>query len=195
MTRVSETAPELRALATLRSRSDRIAFLARSLRARTRAGDPVGRLRIPRIGVDDVIVNGTDARDLRRGPGFYEGLALPGVPGTAAIAGHRTMWGAPFRHIDRLAPGDAIEVQMPYARFTYRVVGHEVVSPNDVGVVRRLRYDRLVLSACHPLFSASKRWVVSARLARVVPTYAFGGLPPGVQQPSTTSQQLSSAVR
>jgi sortase A len=120
---------------------------------------------------------------------------LPGIPGTAAIAGHRTMYAAPLRHIERLRSGDVVEVQMPYARFTYRVVAHEVVSPDDVAVVRRLRYDRLVLSACHPLFSAAKRWVVSARLARVVPTYRFRELPPGLQQPSMASQQLRAAVR
>jgi sortase A len=193
--RAKPTALELRTLATLRSRSERIAFLARSLQARTPAGGPVGRLRIPRLGVDFVIVKGTAAPDLRRGPGFYDGLAFPGVPGTAAIAGHRTMYEAPFRHIDRLHPGDAIDVQMPYARFTYRVVSHEVVSPDDIGVVRRVRYDRLILSACHPLFSAAKRWVVSARLADVVPTYRFGGLPPGLQQPSMASQQLRPGVR
>jgi sortase A len=193
--RAKPTALELRTLATLRSQSERIAFLARSLQQRTPPGGPVGRLRIPRLGIDFVVVKGTAAADLRRGPGFYDGLAFPGVPGTAAIAGHRTMYEAPFRHIDRLRSGDAIDVQMPYARFTYRVVGHEIVNPGDVGVVRRVRYDRLVLSACHPLFSAAKRWVVSARLVSVVPTYRFGGLPPGLQQPSMTSQQLRSGVR
>jgi sortase A len=90
--RAKPTPFELRTLATLRSRTERIAFLARSLARRTRPGDPVGRLRIPRIGVDVVIVKGTAAPDLRRGPGFYDGLGFPGVPGTAAIAGHRTAW-------------------------------------------------------------------------------------------------------
>lgn len=193
--RAQPTALELRTLATLRSQSERIAFLARSLRARTARGAPVGRLRIRRIGVDYVIVKGTEAGDLRRGPGFYDGLAFPGVPGTAAIAGHRTMYEAPFRHIDRLRAGDTVQVQMPYARFTYRVDGHEVVRPSDVHVLRRMRYDRLVLSACHPLFTASERWIVSARLIQVVPTYAFGGLPAGLQQPSTASQQLRPAIR
>jgi sortase A len=193
--RAQPTADELRTLARLRTQSQRVAFLARSLRARSAAGDAVGRVRILRIGVDFVVVKGTDARDLRRGPGLYDGVAFPGVPGTAAIAGHRTMYQAPFRHIDRLRPGDVVEIQMPYARFVYHVESHDIVSPKDVAVLRRLRYDRLVLSACHPLFSASERWVVSARLAQIVPTYAFGGLPAGVQQPSTDSQQLSPAVR
>jgi sortase A len=163
------TALEARALAGLADERRRIAFLARALRRRTAPGDAVGRLRIPRIGADFVVVKGSAPADLRKGPGVYDQTPLPGVPGTAAIAGHRTTYLAPFRHLDDLDPGDAIVVTMPYATFTYRVERARVVDADALWVLRRVGYDRLVLSACHPLFSAARRLVVFARLAEVVP--------------------------
>jgi sortase A len=160
---------EARALARLRDERRRIAFLARSLRRRTADGEAVGRISIPRIGVGYVLVKGTAPADLHKGPGTYDQTPLPGVPGTTAIAGHRTTYLAPFRHIDDLRRGDAITVRMPYATFTYRVQRTQVVDPDALWILRRVRYDRLVLSACHPLFSAAQRIVVFARLANVVP--------------------------
>jgi sortase A len=161
---------ELRALQGLQTQDRRMAFLARSLKRRSKSGAAIGRLRIPRIHTSDVIVNGTQPGDLRRGPGAYEETPLPGAPGTSAIAGHRTTYGAPFRHIDKLKPGDPITVEMPYARFTYRVERTKIVVPTDFSVLKRVRYNRLVLSACHPLFSAAKRIIVFARLERTVPS-------------------------
>jgi sortase A len=84
-----------------------------------------------------------------------------------AIAGHRTTFGAPFRHIDRLKAGDAIRLELPYGNFTYVVTGHEIVEQNDWSIIREDGFDTLVLSACHPLYSASQRWIVYARLHRV----------------------------
>jgi len=166
------TQVELQALGSLRDERRRIAFLARSLRRRLQPGQAAGRIRIPKIGVNFVLVEGTGAGDLRKGPGLYPDQPLPGVPGTTAIAGHRTTYLAPFRHVDQLGRGDQIRIEMPYGTFTYVVEGHRIVSPNDLGVLRRVGYDRLVLSACHPLFSASHRIVVFARLQRVVPAGA-----------------------
>jgi sortase A len=161
---------EQRVLATLAGDRRRIAFLARSLDRRTQSGQAVGRIDIPRVGANFVIVKGTSPADLRKGPGIYDNTPFPGAPGTTGIAGHRTTFLAPFRHIDRLRRGDPIHIHMPYGDFTYRVERHEIVDPGDLAVVRRVRYDRLVLSACHPLFSAAKRWIVYARLVNVVPT-------------------------
>jgi sortase A len=161
---------ELRALASLQGDRRRIAFLARSLRRRTPDGAAIGRIRIPSIGVDQVVVQGSAPGDLRKGPGLYDDAAVPGMPGTSAIAGHRTTYGAPFRDLDGVRPGDTIQVDMPYASFTYRVERAQIVEPTALWVIRRARYDRLVLSACHPLFSAAQRLVVFARLDRVVPT-------------------------
>jgi sortase A len=160
---------EARALTGLDGDRRRIAFLARSLQRRTAAGDAIGRLRIPRIGADFVLVKGSDPADLRSGPGTYDGTPLPGVAGTAAIAGHRTTYLAPFRHLDDLRPRDRITVEMPYATFTYRVERTRIVAADALWILRRTGYDRLVLSACHPLFSAAQRIVVFARLAAVVP--------------------------
>jgi sortase A len=163
------TNTELQALVRLQGDRRQIAFLARSLKHRTGRGEAVGRIRIPRIGIDFVLVNGTQPADLRKGPGVYDQTPLPGAPGTTAIAGHRTTYLAPFRHIDDLRPGDLITVTMPYATLTYRVESHRIVAPTDIGVLRRAHYDRLVLSACHPLYSAAKRYIVFARLERAVP--------------------------
>jgi sortase A len=86
-----------------------------------------------------------------------------------AIAGHRTTYGAPFRKIDKVRKGDDITVTMPYGRFTYRVERTRIVAPTAVWVTQRVSYDRLILSACHPLYSAAKRIVVFARLIRSAP--------------------------
>ena len=133
----------------------------------SRPGSALGEIRIRRIGVDFAMVQGTDPASVRRGPGHYRKTALPGQPGTVGVAGHRTTYSAPFRHIDRLRRGDRIDIRMPYGSFTYRVEGSKVVSPDTRGLFTPRRSQRLVLTACHPLFSAKQRIVVSARLTRV----------------------------
>jgi sortase A len=167
--RAKPTPVEQRALKRLPDPSRRLAFSARSLDRKTHEGDPVGRLLIDRIGLSSVVVEGTDAGDLRAGPGHYPGTPLPGQRGTVGIAGHRTTYGAPFRKIDKVRPGDEIVVVMPYGRFTYRVERTRIVPPTAVWVTQRVKYDRLILSACHPLYSAAKRIVVFAKLVRSTP--------------------------
>jgi sortase A len=167
--RAKPTPVELRALEKLPDPRRRLAFAARSLDRRTDDGDPVGKLLIDRIGLESVVVEGTNAGDLRAGPGHYPDTPLPGQRGTVAIAGHRTTYGAPFRKIDKLRARDTIELVMPYGRFTYRVERRRIVPPTAVWVTQRVSYDRLVLSACHPLYSAAERIVVFARLVRSTP--------------------------
>jgi sortase A len=116
------------------------------------------------------VVKGTQPADLRRGPGTFERAPFPGAPGTAAIAGHRTTYGAPFRDVDQLRRGDDVTLVMPYATLRYRVEGRRIVDPGDLSVLRPVGHDRLILSACHPRFSARKRIIVFARLFTVVPT-------------------------
>ncbi|HZO35746.1 MAG TPA: class E sortase [Solirubrobacteraceae bacterium] len=157
---------ETRALHAIHDQSARVAFLARSLRRRVDDGGALGRIVIPKIGASYVFVNGTNTADLRKGPGLYEETPLPGVSGTVAIAGHRTTYGAPFRHVDELEPGDTIRVELPYGDFTYSVERRLIVKPTALWVTHRVGHDRLVLSACHPLYSAAKRIIVFARLAR-----------------------------
>jgi sortase A len=127
-------------------------------------GDAVARIAIPRIGVDKIVVEGVGREDLEKGPGHYPGTPLPGQPGNAAIAGHRTTYGAPFQHVDELAPGDEILVTTRQGSFRYEVIGTEIVLPSDVHVVQDQGDDRLTITSCHPEYSARERIIVSARL-------------------------------
>jgi sortase A len=143
--------------------SSRAAVLARRLGRHTPPGQPLGRIRIPKLDIKFVFVQGVSADDLEKGPGHYGGTALPGQRGTVGIAGHRTTYLAPFRHLDQLARGDEVELKMPYGRFVYSIERSMVVSPTNATGLRGVRHDRLVLTTCTPPFSASKRLVVVAR--------------------------------
>jgi sortase A len=152
-----------RALAKVRR--GRLEALAHREQARVGTGHALGRIRLPTLGRSYVIVQGTDSSSLRKGPGHYPDTSLPGEPGTVAIAGHRTTYLAPFRTINDLHPGDPVVLQMPYGRFTYRVQESRVVLPTALWVTRDVGYPRLVLSACEPLYSASHRIIVFAKLS------------------------------
>jgi sortase A len=158
------TARDEQTLRTVRDERRRLATLAARERARVATGHALGRIRLPTLHRSYVMVQGTDGGSLRKGPGHYPGTSLPGEPGTVAVAGHRTTYLAPFRTINQLRPGDPLELDMPYGRFTYRVQTTRIVPPTALWVTRSVGYQRLVLSACHPLYSASKRIVVFARL-------------------------------
>ncbi len=129
-------------------------------------GDAIGKLVIPAIGVSEYVVEGTDTANLRKGPGHYPETPMPGERGTVAIAGHRTTYGAPFRDINKLRPGQVIALDMPYGRFVYRVERVKIVDDQDLSVLEPVGHNRLMLSACHPLYSAAQRVIVFARLAR-----------------------------
>jgi sortase A len=138
-------------------------------------GNPVGILRIAKLGLNKVIVQGTSDADLRLGPGHYPGTPLPGEEGNAAIAGHRTTYGAPFFNLDELKPGDPIVITTVQGTFTYQVTSSLVVSPSDTSVVDDTTTPELTLTTCNPRFSASSRLVVHAKL---VSTPAPTALPP-----------------
>ena len=127
-------------------------------------GDALGKLLIPSIGVSEYVIEGTDADELRKGPGHYPETPLPGQRGTSAIAGHRTTYGAPFRKLDKVEKGDRIIVELPYGTFVYRVERTQIVDDSALWVTRKVGHDRLVLTACHPLYSAEQRIVAFARL-------------------------------
>ena len=147
-----------------------VSALARRFGRTVELGQPLGRIEIPRIGVDAVFVQGTRwGPDLSRGPGHYERTSLPGLGKTVGIAGHRTTFGAPFRKIDKLERGDAIVLELPYGTFRYRIFEYEIVDSDDWSVVRDRGFDTVMLSACHPLYSASQRWIVYGRLVDVEP--------------------------
>jgi sortase A len=141
----------------------------RVIRRHPLKGDAIAEIRLPSIGVSEYVVQGTDVESLRKGPGHYPETPLPGDPGTAAIAGHRTTYGAPFRHIDELRRGQPITIDMPDGRFVYRVEQTKVVDDQDLSVLDKVGYQRLVLSACHPLYSAAQRVIVFAKFVRREP--------------------------
>jgi sortase A len=192
LAKVEHSAPsavEERTLVDLADVRRRVAFLAGGLEGRAKDGSAVGRIEIPRIGASFVMVKGTSTSDLESGPGIYGETVFPGMAGTTAIAGHRTTYLAPFRHIDQLRAGSRIMLNMPYAHFTYTVVGKRIVAPTDVrAAVGNVNYSRLVLSACTPLFSAAKRLLVYARLTQTVPVGA--ARLPAAQRPVAAQEAL-----
>jgi sortase A len=129
-------------------------------------GDAIAKIELPTINKTAYVVEGTDTGDLRKGPGHYSDTPLPGERGTVAIAGHRTTYGAPFRHIDSIHNGDPITIAMPDGTFRYRVYTTKIVDDSALWVKRRKRFNQLILSACHPLHSAAQRIVVFARFVR-----------------------------
>ena len=137
-------------------------------------GDAVARLRIPKIGIDSIVVNGVTRDDLRKGPGHYPDTPLPGQEGNAAIAGHRTTYGAPFGDLDQLGEGDLIQVRTLQGSFKYRVSEQLIVNPRDIAVLLPTPVDpdalgegfvaTLTLTTCNPKYSAAQRLVIHADL-------------------------------
>jgi sortase A len=131
-------------------------------------GDAVALVRIPEIGIDKAVVEGVSVADLKKGPGHYPLTPLPGQPGNAAIAGHRTTYGAPFNRLDELSDGDEILVTTQQGEFRYLVETIQVVAPHQTEVLAQPDdpdATLLTLTTCHPEFSARERLVVTARLA------------------------------
>jgi len=128
------------------------------------AGDPIARLRVPALDLNTIVVEGTDGRDLRQGPGRHSKTFVPGEGELTYIAGHRTTFGAPFAHIDRLRPGDRAVVELPYGTLIYRVGSHRIVSATELSVLRSRGIEQVALQACHPRFFATQRYIVYATL-------------------------------
>jgi sortase A len=138
-------------------------------------GDPVGRIRIPAIGVDFISLQGVDLKWLKEGPGHFPQTPLPGQPGNVALAGHRTTYAAPFNRLDELQPGDEIAFETLQGAFTYRVDAHEaevgqppsghfIVMPSQIEILEQDGTDKVTLVACNPKYSARERIVVTATL-------------------------------
>ena len=166
LTELDATAPgklETAAVLALHERQQRVALLARVQRRQVKPGDPIAKITIPKINLSKAVINGTNTADLRKGPGLIESTDLPGLGTTTAIAGHRTTYGAPFNKINELGKNDPIFVQTAYGRFEYRVVRTRIVKPTDTWVLNNVGYGQLVLSACHPLYSASHRYIVFSK--------------------------------
>jgi sortase A len=155
--------PDVRGLTDVRAAGR----LANAFEDEVATGRAIGKMLIPGIDLDVVVVQGTDTSSLQKGPGHYPHTALPGQGKTIGVAGHRTTYLAPFRHIDQLEPGDGVVVEMPYGDFTYGVTKTEIVDPEDVEIVDNVGFERLVLTACHPLYSAAERYAIFARLVEI----------------------------
>jgi sortase A len=155
-------------------------------------GQPIGILDIPKISLNVVVVDGTSPSDLTLGPGLYFGSPMPGDKGNAAIAGHRTTFGAPFFNLNELRPGDDIYITTLQGHFRFVVTGSLVVSPNDVAVVAPTSFPELTLTTCDPPFSAADRLVVHALLkGRFAPLLIAG---PGGSRAVRTRVQVTEGL-
>src|SRR3954466_16106614 len=161
-----------------------IAREAKRYRVSSTRGEAIGRIRIPRMGVNLVLVNGTDHETLKKGPGRDGRTFMPGENRLIYIAGHRTTYGAPFSHIDRLESGDRVTIEVPYGTFIYAVTRHRIVKATDLSVLRSPKHEVVELQACHPRFFASHRYIAYARLVRVEPRGAAAYDAPGLAQAS-----------
>ena len=146
-----------------------IAREARRYRLDSKRGEAIGRIRVPRMGVNMILVNGTDHDTLKKGPGRDLRTFMPGENRLVYIAGHRTTYLAPFSHIDSLRPGDRVTLELPYGTFIYSVTHHRIVEATDLSVLRSPHHEVVELQACHPRFFASHRYIAYARLIRVEP--------------------------
>ena len=161
------TAADLAAIRGVRGLDRKAEVLAQRFADQTREGEAIGRILAPDMSTNAVFLEGTKTATLQKGPGHYPDTAFPGEGRTIGIAGHRTTYLAPFRHIDSMRRGDRVTLEMPYGTFNYTVQKTEIVDDSAVEIVRDVGYERLVLTACHPLYSAAQRYVAFARLSRV----------------------------
>lgn len=129
-----------------------------------RPGTPIAVLRIPRIGLDKVVVEGTETADLELGPGHYPTTPPPGDAGNVGIAGHRTTYGAPFFRLDELQPGDEVLLTTLDRTYRYVVSASSVVRPNAAEVLAPTNDNRITLTTCEPRYSSRFRLVVTALL-------------------------------
>jgi sortase A len=135
----------------------------------SKEGQAIGRIIVTRLGLNMVLVNGTDESSLERGPGRDLRSYMPGQSRLVYIAGHRTTFLAPFSNINQMRPGDLIRLEMPYGTFIYRVFKHRIVPSNDLSVLKSPRHEVLILQACNPRFFATQRYLVYAHLTSVDP--------------------------
>lgn len=131
-------------------------------------GDALTRIKIPAIGVDTVVVEGTSASALKAGAGHYPSTPLPCEQGNVGIAGHRTTYGKPFSNVDQLRAGDQIILTTPIGTCVYEVSGPPTIHrPDDWTVVANdPSTSTLTLTSCHPKGSARQRIVIKAKLAQ-----------------------------
>jgi len=164
---VSAYRPAVPAGRTLAAARRELRAEAAAYRKDTHRGMPIGRIVVPRLGLNMVLVDGTDHDSLTKGPGRDLRSYMPGQGELVYIAGHRTTYLAPFSHIDLLRRGDPVTLSMPYATLVYSVTGYRIVTADDLSVLRTHGHEELELQACHPRFFATHRYIAYARLVSV----------------------------
>lgn len=135
--------------------------------ATPRVGRTVAMVNIPAIGLSVALVYGITDAALARGLGLWPGTAMPGKPGNAVVAGHRTSHGAPMRDIDKLKIGDNIFVTTSGKKsivHRYRITRKQIVKPDAMWITRPTKSAMLTIFACHPPHSIAYRYVIFAKL-------------------------------
>lgn len=135
---------------------------APAVRPAVKAGDVLGRMDIPRLGLSVAVLQGTKSRMLRLGAGHIEGTPLPGEPGNSAIAGHRDTF---FRELKDIREDDEIQFQTSTGLFRYEVDWVKLVAPDDLSVLAPSTESTLTLVTCYPFYfvgPAPERFVVRA---------------------------------
>ncbi|MDQ1535916.1 MAG: sortase [Actinomycetota bacterium] len=148
-------------------------------------GQAFGIMRVPRFGSSYArpVLQGTDHDTLTNGIGHYSGTAFPGQVGNFAVAGHRTTYGKPFANVELLRKGDVIVIETKASYIVYAVDRHVIVTPDHVEVIAPVPQHKgfqpkqawMTMTACHPRFSASHRYVVFSRFVKTIPRAS--GLP------------------
>jgi sortase A len=126
--------------------------------------DGLTRVSIPKINLDLIVVEGTNHKALRLGPGHLQNTPAPGETGNSVLSAHRDTF---FRHIYELTTGDTIQVRRQGHTYTFQVIGKKIVSPDDLSVIRNTSDARLTLITCYPTYyigPAPERLVVFAKL-------------------------------
>jgi LPXTG-site transpeptidase (sortase) family protein len=158
-TTLSAESKHLAEVAAFRAAADEFASAVR-----WKTGEPLGRIIIPSIGLNVVMVEGTGKGDLREGPGHWPETPFPGQGGNFVVSGHRTTYGAPFLKLNKVKVGDEIDLVLPYGAARYVVTRVVIVGPRDVQTVAQRGKEQVSLAACHPIYSASQRIVVQGDL-------------------------------
>jgi sortase A len=164
--------------ATIAARIRTIEREAQRYRVDSRRGQAIGRIVVPRLHLNMILVNGTDDGSLKKGPGRDLRTYMPGEGQLIYIAGHRTTYLAPFAHINALRRGDPVTLEVPYGTFRYRVFRKKIVPSDALAVLRSHGREVVALQACHPRFFATHRYIVWGRLIQIEPRGASAFDPP-----------------
>jgi sortase A len=126
------------------------------------------KITIPRIGLEYVVLEGTDTVTLKKGAGHESVTPLPGEEGRCTISGHRTTYGAPFNRVDELEEGDLIYLEtLDGKSYVYTVTALEIVKPTDVWILEGTEKEELLLTTCHPKYSAATRLIIISELVEL----------------------------